>query len=131
MGFAENLNKLCASAGEKAEMVVRRTALDLQSQMIERSPVGTGRFRGNWQVGIGAMNTDTGSGEDKIGSSAIGRAKTVLDGWKPGQTIILSNSLPYARRLEDGWSQQAPSGMVKLTIQAYGDALQKAVESMR
>lgn len=131
MGFAADLNKLCERAGEKAALVVRRAALELQSGMIERSPVDTGRFKGNWQCGIGTINTDTSQGEDKSGQGALGRTATTLQGWKPGQTIVLSNSLPYAKRLENGWSQQAPSGMVRLTVQAYSDAVKKAVESIK
>ena len=40
MGFAEDLKKICDRAGDKAELVVRRAALELYGQMIERSPVG-------------------------------------------------------------------------------------------
>lgn len=131
MGFAENLNKLCARAGDKAQDVVRKTALELQAGMIEKSPVDTGRFKGNWQAGIGVVNTATDSGDDKSGAGALGRTQTVLATWKPGQKIILTNSLPYAKRLEYGWSDQAPGGMVRLTVQAYSQALAKAVESIK
>ena len=131
MGFAESLNKLCQRAGGKAELVVRRAALELQSGMIEKSPVDTGRFKGNFQCGVGAMNTSTSDAADKSGQGAVGRTETVLEGWKPGQTIWLTNSLPYARRLENGWSQQAPAGMVRLTVQAYSGAVKKAAESVK
>ncbi len=131
MGFAEDLNKLCERAKEKAELVVRKTALELQSQMVERSPVDTGRFKNNWQCGIGVVNTGAGEGPDKSGMGSIGRTQTALEGWKPGQRIVLSNSLPYARRLEEGWSQQAPAGMVRLTVQAYGEALAKVVAELK
>ena len=30
--------------------------------------------------------------------------------------IYIQNNLPYANRLENGWSNQAPAGMVALTI---------------
>jgi hypothetical protein len=131
MGFAENLNKLCERAGDKAALVVRRAALELQSGMIEKSPVDTGRFKGNWACGIGGINTDTSQPPDKSGQGALGRTAVALEGWRPGQTIWLTQSLPYARRLENGWSQQAPSGMVRLTVQAYSDAARKAVESIK
>lgn len=128
MGFAADLRKLCDRAGDKAEMVVRKTALELQSGMIEMSPVDTGRFKGNWQCGIGTMNADTSAAP---GSDAEGRTQAVLEGWKPGQTIFLTNSLPYAARLERGWSKQAPTGVVRLTVQAYAQALKAAVESIK
>lgn len=146
MGFAENLNKMCVRAQDRAGDVVRSTALALQSGMIEKSAVGDpsgwkdpapegytgGRFKGNWQVGVGAINTATDSPLDKSGEVTIARAKIALAGWKPGQTIYLSNSLPYGKRLEfDGWSAQSPGGMVRLTVQNYGQALAKAVESIK
>ena len=131
MSFAENLNKLCARAGEKAEMVVRRAALELQSGMIDGSPVDTGRFKGNFQCGLGVIDPTTTSPPDKSGQGTLARTAATLEGWKPGQTIWLTNSLPYARRLENGWSQQAPAGMVRLTVQRYGDAVAKAVARLK
>lgn len=131
MGFAANLNALCQRAGDKAELVVRKTALELQSQMIERSPVDTGRFKGNWQAGIGGVNEAANDSADKSGAAALGRTQVALATWKPGMSIVLSNSLPYARPLEEGHSKQAPYGMVRLTVQAYGDALAKAVAELK
>ena len=131
MGFAANLNKLCERAKDKAHVVVRKTAFELQGMMIDMSPVDTGRFRGNWQVGLGAINQSTSAALDPSGEATKGRAQAALQGWKPGQTIYLSNSLPYALRLERGWSQQAPSGVVRLTVQRYGDALAEAVKGLK
>lgn len=129
--FKRDFAALLKKAGDKAEMVVRKTALELQSSMIEMSPVDTGRFKGNWQCGVGSVNTATDAPEDTSGAAAIGRTQTVLEGWKAGQTIALTNSLPYARRLEHGWSKQAPAGFVRLTVQNYGAALAKAVASIQ
>jgi hypothetical protein len=131
MGFAADLNALCARAGDKAELVVRKTALELQSGMIEMSPVDTGRFKGNWQVGIGGVNPAANDEPDKSGASVLGRTQVALATWKPGQSIWLTNSLAYAQRLEDGSSRQAPSGMVKLTVQSYAEALKKAVQEAK
>lgn len=129
--FAENLNKMCARARDKVDVVVRKTAFELQGMMIDTSPVRTGRFRSNWAVGLGAINTSADAAPDKTGDSAKGRAQAALQGWQPGQTIYLSNSVPYALRLERGWSQQAPSGVVRLTVQRYGDALAEAVKGLK
>jgi hypothetical protein len=95
--------------------------------MVRMSPVDTGRFRSNWQSGFGSANIDTGSPEN---SDAIGRASAALESWKPGQTIWLTNSLPYSRALEYGHSKQAPGGMVRLTIQNYAAFLENAVKGM-
>lgn len=127
-GFKADFAKLLAKAGDKADLVVRRTALELQSMMIERSPVDTGRFRSNWNASVGAADTSTSAA---AGSDAKGRSAAVLEGWKAGQTIMLTNSLPYAKRLENGWSQQAPYGFVRLSVQLYSQALSKAVSEIK
>lgn len=124
MSFADSLAKYCAKAGDKVDTVVRKTAIELQASLIEKSPVDTGRFKSNWQCGLGAVNE---SNDSEPRSDALGRAKVVLDGFKPGQTIFLTNNLAYAKRLEKGWSQQAPSGMVRLTLQDFQQAVKRAI----
>lgn len=135
--FKRNFSKLLKRVGDRANDVVRKTALELQTGMVESSPVDSGRFKGNWQCGVGAIDS-TQSGKmdttplgdhDKSGSTA--RTDGVLIGWKPGKTIYLTNALPYSRRLEHGWSKQAPSGVVRLTVQNYSRALAEAVKGLK
>ena len=117
--FRSDFARLLTKVGDNAETVVRRFALQIGQQLISRSPVDTGRFRGNWQCGIDRIDGNTFSPPDTLGEGAAQRLKTTLGSWKPGQTINITNSLPYARRLEYGWSQQAPQGMVRLTVQDF------------
>ncbi|WP_312587429.1 HK97 gp10 family phage protein [Comamonas terrigena] len=131
MGFAADLKRLCDAAGDKAEHVVRNAALDLGGQMIDRSPVDTGRFKSNWMTGIGVMDAGTTSTYDANGEQARRKLVAEVAGWKPGQTIWIVNSLPYAYRLEHGWSEQAPAGMVRLAVQNYAEAVAKAARELK
>lgn len=124
MSFSDSLAKYCKAAGDQIDTVVRKTAIDLQASMIEKSPVDTGRFKSNWKCGIGAINSDASAAPN---ADAQGRTVAVLQGYKPGNTIWLTNSLPYAKRLENGWSQQAPAGMVRLTMQDFQQAVKRAI----
>lgn len=126
--FRRGFAALLAKAGDKSDQVVRKVAIELQNSMIQMSPVDSGRFKSNWAAGIGAINTDISA---TAGSDAQGRTGIALSGWKPGQTIFLTNSLPYSLRLEYGWSKQAPAGMVRLTVQEYGDYLKKVVAELK
>lgn len=135
--FRRGFSAILQRAGDTAGDVVRATAIKLQNGMIEKSPVDTGHFKGNWQCGIGGINT---AGSDRKDTTPIGKydsvgaslaTQTVLKGWKPGQTINLTNSLPYSSRLEYGWSKQAPAGFVRLTVQEHGDYLKKVVAEMK
>jgi hypothetical protein len=118
-------------AGQRAEQVVRASALGLGASIVRRSPVDTGRFKNNWQYGAGAINTDTSAPPDSSGAGSITRIQQGLNGWKPGQTIYITQSLPYAYRLEHGWSQQAPSGMVRLAVLEFESQVRKAAADLR
>jgi hypothetical protein len=87
----------------------RKTALLVWRGVILRSPVDTGRFRSNWQIGTGAMPSGT---TDNTG----GPMSFNVGGDLMGKTVYIVNNLPYARRLEEGWSDQAPHGMVAITL---------------
>lgn len=131
MGFAADLAKLCAKAGDKAELVVRKVALDMGGTLIDMSPVDSGRFRNNWVTATGSMSTATGASADPSGGTARTLLQMKVADWKPGQTIWLTNSMPYAMRLEHGHSKQAPAGMVKLTVQNYAQAVAKAARELK
>jgi len=103
----------------KLDLAVRKISLELFSRVILRSPVDTGRFRANWQVAIGSMPNGTLSLDDKIGTATVSNATARSAGVKAGDVIYLANNLPYAQRLEDGYSGQAPAGMVGLTVQEF------------
>ena len=126
-------------------LVVRKTMIQMVDQVVKMSPVGDpshwkgkppagyvgGRFRNNWQVGLGSINSTTLDNPDKSGNAAIARAQKALDGFEPGKIIYVSNNLPYAHRLEfEGHSKQAPNGMVRLTIQNFTQALRKAAQEV-
>jgi hypothetical protein len=76
-----------------------------------------GRFRANWQYGLSAPDLKTTETTDQSGQATIGRITTEIPANAGGEMHYITNSLPYAKRLEEGWSKrQAPNGMVGLTI---------------
>lgn len=98
----------------KVDAVTRAIALEALKRLVQRSPVDTGLFRNSWQVGLDTINTATGS-PGTNGGGALTDGAAALSQARAGQTIAITNSLPYAERLEDGWSQQAPNGIVAIT----------------
>jgi hypothetical protein len=128
MSFTIYMKRITEKAGNQADNVVKKVAIDVMTSVVNKSPVDTGRFRGNWQIGIGAVNGETDSAEDKSGNNAINKAQSKLIGFKSGRTIFISNSLPYAQRLENGYSKQAPLGMVRLTVIETKRKLRKLVK---
>ncbi len=118
--FGLDISKFVAKAKTAPEHVVRKVGLDLTASVVRRSPVDTGRFRANWNLSIGRMDTLTTPATDKSGRVAVERARVLLNGWQVDQDIYLTNSLPYAIPLEYGHSQkQAPHGMVRITVAEF------------
>lgn len=76
-----------------------------------------GRFRANWVVGYKSIDESTYDEVDKSGNKTIGKITSEVISAELGDgSIFLTNSLPYAHRLENGWSKQAPAGMVRLSM---------------
>lgn len=115
--FALNFAKQIKAANDKAESIVKVTMIELFNRVIQKSPVDTGRFRANWNCSIGSPDLSTSQAIDPSGSGAISKAtSTVVSYTLNGQSVFLTNNLPYADRLENGWSKQAPNGMVRLSV---------------
>ncbi len=101
---------------------MRWLVLRILTGFIQRSPVDTGRFRASWRVGNGAPSDDVhapvakGTNISTDPSQAVAAAASTFDGRKTANSIFITNSLPYAIRLEEGWSGQAPNGMVAITV---------------
>lgn len=145
MSFTDELQKACDRAKGRAADVIRATAVGLQSGMVMRAPVDTGRLRANFQIGIGSINTQTTSSP---GSDPVGRAQSVMGTWRIGKTIWLTNSLPYAHVAEyglygkppgsangpktrGGYSTQAPGGFVRLTVQDFEQTFRRAAKAAK
>lgn len=128
--FALDLSKAIEKAKDQAEVAVRKIVIKLFSSVIEKSPVGNpdlwkvpkegyvgGRFRANWNLSFGSPDLTTTEQIDPSGSAAKGRVVAKMAQYKlSDMSIYLTNNLPYAQRLEEGWSGQAPQGMVRLSV---------------
>jgi hypothetical protein len=121
--FGLDLNALIAETGIDPNVVVKKAVLDIARSVIRKSPVDTGRFKGNWQLGV---NSSPSGERDANDSSALGTARDSgpamaqviekLPAQPLGNSYYITNNLPYAQALEDGHSQQAPQGMVERTL---------------
>lgn len=129
--FTLGLNDFIRKTNANADQVVRQSTMSLLSGVVRRSPVDTGRFRGNWQVAIAQPATGQLSRDDKSGSATVQAGLSVVAGAKAGGVIWITNNLPYARRLENGWSDQAPAGMVRLTVNEYRRYVDQAAARVR
>jgi hypothetical protein len=98
-------------ASQQMEKLLRVAVLETDSRLKQASPVDTGRFRVSWQVGENAA-----PGGEKPAGTYTGTPQIDRIGYsqeKLGNVYSVHNNLPYAERLAQGWSNQAPSGWVQ------------------
>ena len=89
-----------------------------------------GRFRANWQVGIDTAPTGTIAEPDKSGVNTLAKGREVMESFRVGEVraVYFVNNLPYGPRLEyEGWSKQAPQGMVRISLMEFDQAIAQAV----
>lgn len=128
--FVLDLQNFIAKAQGNVDLVVRKASFDVFRSVVIKSPVDTGRFKSNWQVNIGSIPAGTLNTVDPSGGAALARITSETLQMRAGQVIYLANNLSYARRLEYGYSKQAPAGMVRLSILEFNTAVAKAAKQV-
>ena len=134
MGFTVSLTALADKFKADIATIVSKTTLLTFASVIKRSPVDTGRFKGNWNASFQVPVYSFDERKDRSPLNTLGplseeKVRGVLT-LPVGGITYLSNGLPYAARLEDGHSQkQAPSGMVRLTVIEFDTFVQEAIKA--
>ena len=140
------LKKVRFSIEENADKELRRVALLFDQQVVQETPVDTGRAKGNWVVGINEPNREIPIGKTKStkntkrdGAAAV---NTITDGQVKQiereqltmarnkitnagnvKSIVISNNLPYIGRLNDGYSEQAGKNFVGIALKGVLSAI--------
>jgi hypothetical protein len=121
------MNDFIRKTLDRQDRLIRAVGIKLFNGVIRDTPVGDpdlwhppvrppgyvgGRLRGNWRCSLGMADPTS---DEVVDTARSSRAvdQTCANGNRH-DSFWLSNSLPYAHRIEyDGWSSQAPEGMVR------------------
>lgn len=123
-------NQLAAIAKkseQKAVEVVQASIMRLFQRVVVESPVDTGIFRNNWFTAIDNIDTSNDRPANTSGAQSIGQIDARLNDVNLGQYIYFTNSMPYANRIEYGWSAQAPNGVVRVNALEWQDIVKSEV----
>lgn len=129
--FSASIDQWVQQTKDDLEELFRAVTISIGTSVIKISPVDTGRFRGEWQFTIDSPAAAQNGRIDPEGVQAIAE---VVDGalmLQVGQTAWITNLLPYAIPLEYGHSDQAPNGMVRLTMARVQEIVRQEVERIR
>lgn len=137
MMFKRQLDAALRREKQRQIAVVANAVLQLQQQVVDRTPIDSGQARANWLVEIngcsGSVRQETDLGNLKQAAAAVQAALSA----NPSaiRYLCLYNNLPYIRHLEyglypdppkrqsgktiGGFSTQAPQGMFRLALRRY------------
>ncbi len=121
--------RLLNGSEKKVRKSIRKTCVDI----INQTPVDTGRLKNNWYSSNRQPINRTTKATDPTGKISIARLDKVLAKFKLGQIFYFVNNLPYLTVVEygrypnppknptgktvNGFSKQAPKGMVRINMQ--------------
>lgn len=117
--FARQIDAELEVAYREIGEQIGKIGIEAATEIVNRTPVLSGKARRNWMTTVGGKTGATTEATDPTGGAAIGDARTAVanygaDGKFP--PITVQNNLPYIGKLENGYSKQAPSGMVAVTL---------------
>lgn len=115
MSFASDINRFSVATEKAADEIVRGVTLSLFTAVIKDTPVDSGRARGDWQTTVQIPASGQTGRIDPSGASSIAEVISKTPEKAGGETM-LTNNLPYIERLENGYSKQAPAGMVRKNV---------------
>lgn len=130
--FAKEVRRFARDAMDRSEDVFRVLAMEISREVILKTPVDSGRLRGNWQSTVNTSTPPATENVDPSGVSAISGSVATAARAKLGDTFILGNNLPYAERIEGGYSKvKSPAGMVAVTVMDFEARAKRLGYSMR
>lgn len=94
--------------------IAKRVANDLFKRIVDKTPVDTGRAQASWTMALNEADRSV----QPEGQASYRKPQPPSLSVQPGDSIVISNNLPYITALEDGHSPQAaPHAMVALSIE--------------
>lgn len=128
MAFRDDIRKFAKKLAIKEEQAIAQFCMSLSMRIDNISPVRDGGFRANWVAALDKPYAGPVLPPDVTGrvTEAFPVAASAL-----GHIYYFTNKLPYAQRLEYGWSDQAPAGVVRVSVRQSQAYLNKAVRDVR
>lgn len=130
--FSVDLSRMISRAQMLPNTVIRGAVSMLCNAVIDRTPVDTGRCVGNWNMSIDTWTkhkTGILAPSRESPKNRMSRELGKFD-YRNNHLIFFMNTLEYAIPLERGHSKQAPSGMVRLSLNEFQQKIREAVSSI-
>lgn len=142
--FMDTINKWIETTESKIDDVLQTIAIKVGESVVTLSPVDTGRFRGNWQMTIDSPASSSLLRYDQDGHTTIAEIAAKANSFTAGQIAYIQNHVLYGNDIEyglyngptskvtdEGFSRQAPAGVLRITESQFVKIVQDAIRLNR
>lgn len=125
LDLANRMDAMADKIEKQASELAVEVAIRIISDLVMVTPVDTSRALSNWRASLGSPHAgwigphfygERGSTRTSSANEAIAKARIVLRDKKPGQSIWITNNVPYIMDLNRGSSRQNPGGFVERAV---------------
>ena len=136
--FADQIAKFKAKTMHDASKAITEIRIGVSDSIINKTPIDTGFARGNWQSSIGSpikseiTRFDREAGFAPTGGDGISlrEAQEVAE-TEADKDFYLTSNAEYIMNLEFGGSDQAPHGMVRVTVADFQNIVNDIVKGLK
>lgn len=112
-----SLEHLVEAASQRQAYNNFRKASVLYRKVVARTPVLSGALRAAWYASYGSpVYVYTDLNKRQVTVPIMAPAFPLQYDRKKAWHIFITNGAPYAQRVEDGWSDKAPQGMLRISV---------------
>lgn len=133
--FAKDVSAWVNKTKNKEREFIQELAFDIAENIVSLTPVLTGFARASWYAGLSLSSPHPEQPPDR---ESLVLSGTVLPppyasmllfvkNMEVGRVLYIMNNASYIKDLEDGSSQKAPQGMVKVTMGNVDQLANKAL----
>lgn len=129
--MANQWDKIAIRNTTRLTKVAQKSFIAAGESVMMIAPVDKGLFKNSFFTEINGISTKTNDIEDKAGTARKAEARAASLRLKAGDSISFVSNSSYALPLEYGHSDQAPSGMVRVTAANWTNIVAEAVKGVK
>ena len=141
--FSKSVKNFIDKTNKRLNYIFKDTCEVMSKKIAEKTPVKTGRCLGSWTPSINNIHAiyhpgysfkneqDRWINKAKALRAVTFRIEGVCNNLQIGNVYYFTNPRDYSVKLEYGYSKQAPSGMVRITLLEWDRILKESIDKAK
>lgn len=127
--FEDGISDFFQETQNEHTAILREATKRVKNSIVRRAPIAEGDYLAEWDASLHTWPSDTKQPPDTKRRVTRKRLQAPIDRMKMGDSYFLENTDPVAERLEFGYSDQAPQGVVRITAIKWGGFVRGAARA--